>query len=153
QAGAEGPQHAEQGWRPSPAEAAEFLVSLALHAQVEADSKCFLWCVAQLAGEADVAASGAPSGAFAVLAGPAAVTARTPGWKRSVDRELRETLLQTITDSWRRGWQPAELVRHVERQFGSRHARLTTDAVAAEMRSYAAATVDDRWAAQLAALG
>ncbi len=63
------------------------------------------------------------------------------------------SLLGTVTDSWHRGWQPAELVRQVERRFGPRHARLAADAVAAEMRGYAAATVDDRWATQLAALG
>ena len=51
------------------------------------------------------------------------------------------------------GWQPAEAVRQAERQFGTRHARMATDAVAAEMRGYATATIDERWEAQLAALG
>jgi len=153
QARAEGPQQADEGWRPSPAEAVEFLVGAALRAQAQADSKGFLWYVAQIAGETARTAAGAPNGDFAVLAGQAAVTAGIPGWQRSVDQKLLEILLQTVTNDWRRGWQPAELVRHVERQFGSRHARLATDAVAAEMRGYAAAAVDDRWAAQLAALG
>jgi Protein of unknown function (DUF2786) len=153
QARAEGPQQAGQGGRTSPAEAVEFLVGAALHAQVEGDKDGLLWCVAQLAGEAGKTASGAPTGGSAVLSGRAAMTAGIPGWQRSVDRKLREILLQTVTDDWHRGRQPAELVRHVERQFGSRHARLATDAMAAEMRGYAAATIDDRWAAQLAVLG
>jgi hypothetical protein len=152
QARAEGPQQANDGWRPSPAEAVGLLVGAALRAQIDGDTEGFLWCVAQLAGEAGLTAAGAPGGNSAVLAGRAAVTAAIPGWQRSVDRNLRKLLLHSITVAWHRGWQPAELVRHVERQFGSRHARLATDAVAAEMRGYAAATVDDRWAAQLAAL-
>jgi len=153
QARAEGPEQTGEGWRPSPAEAAEFLVGTALHAQVDGDKQGFLWCVAQLAGEAGMTASGMPSGGSTVLAGRAAMTAGVPGWQRSVDRKLREILQQTVTQDWHRGWQPAELVRHVERQFGPRHARLATDAVAAEMRGYPAVTIDDRWAAQLAALG
>lgn len=150
---AEGPQQAGEGGRTSPAEAVEFLVGAALHAQIEDDRGGLLWCVAQLAGEEGKTASGVPTGDSAVLSGRAAMTAGIPGWQRSVDRKLREILLQTVTDDWHRGWQPAELVRHVERQFGSRHARLATDAIAAEMRGYAPATIDDRWAAQLAALG
>ena len=35
---------------------------------------------------------------------------------------------------------------------GDSHARMATDMIADEMRGYAAATVDDRWLAQLSAL-
>ena len=111
QARAEGPQQAGEGGRASPAEAVEFLVGAALHAQVEGDKDGLLWCVAQLAGEAGKTASGAPTSDSAVLAGRAAMTAGIPGWQRSVDRKLREILLQTVTDDWHRGWQPGELVR------------------------------------------
>jgi hypothetical protein len=96
--------------------------------------------------------SGAPRDDSAVLASRSTLTAGIPAWRLTVSRKLWEILLRTVTDGWHRGWQPAELVRQVERQFGSRHARLATDAVAAEMSGYAAATVDGRWTAQLAAL-
>ncbi len=47
----------------SRADAAEFLVGAALHAQVEGDKEGFRWCVAQFAGEgAGVLASRAPEG-------------------------------------------------------------------------------------------
>jgi len=128
------------------------LVGEALHAQAEGDKQGFLWCVAQLAGEAAIPAPGGRRGDSAVHVARPVVTG-IPGWELTVNRKLWEMLLQTVTHDWRRGWQPAELVRHVERQFGSRHAHLATDAIAAEMRGYAAATVDDRWAVQLATLG
>jgi Protein of unknown function (DUF2786) len=153
QARADAPQQANESTPQSQADAAEFAVGAALLAQVEGDKEGFLWCVAQLAGQAGMTASGVPVGDSAVRSDRGVMTAGMPGWQGSVDQKLQEILLQTITDDWHRGWQPAELVRHVERQFGSRHARLATDAVAAEMRGYAAATVDDRWAAQLTALG
>jgi Protein of unknown function (DUF2786) len=76
-----------------------------------------------------------------------------PGWQRIVGQKLWEILLRAVTGGWHQGWQPAEVIRQVERQFSARHARLATDAVAAEMRGYASATVDDRWAAQVTAVG
>jgi hypothetical protein len=45
------------------------------------------------------------------------------------------------------------VVRELGRQFGSRHASMATDAAAMEMRGYARAAVDERWQAQLDALG
>jgi hypothetical protein len=86
---AEGPQQAGEGGRTSPAEAVEFLVGAALHAQIEDDKGGLLWCVAQLAGEEGKTASGVPTGDSAVLSGRAAMTAGIPGWQRSVDRKLR----------------------------------------------------------------
>ncbi|GAB3867537.1 hypothetical protein ACFPIJ_22955 [Dactylosporangium cerinum] len=52
-----------------------------------------------------------------------------------------------------RGWQPADLVRLVQRRYGARHGRVTIDVIAAQMRAYAPATVDERWEAQLGDLG
>ena len=118
------------GWQPSAADRAEQLVSDAVHAQFREQHEKFARCAAQLAD------------------GPGAV-----GWQRIVERTLLASLLSAVTAGWHQGWQPAEVVRQVGRQFGARHARLATDAVAAEMRSYASATVDERWEAQLAALG
>jgi hypothetical protein len=71
----------------------------------------------------------------------------------SADRALLTLLVRAVTNSWQLGWQPAELVREVRRSRGRRQARLATDMVAAEMREYPAATVDERWAAQLTGLG
>jgi hypothetical protein len=76
-----------------------------------------------------------------------------PGWTRVVDHELRRYLHLAIGGDWRGGWQPAELVRQVGREQGGAQARLATDMVAEQMLEYAAATVDDRWIAQLAVLG
>jgi hypothetical protein len=69
-----------------------------------------------------------------------------------VSRELVSYLRVSVTGAWRHGWQPAELVRHAGREQGDAHARMATDMIADEIRGYAAATVDDRWRAQLSAL-
>ncbi|MGI5118631.1 DUF2786 domain-containing protein [Marinactinospora thermotolerans] len=78
---------------------------------------------------------------------------------RAVDRALFTRLVRTVSYAWPNGWQPAELVRHVRRENtegggeGALHARLATDVIAAEARRYDPATVDERWSAQLEALG
>jgi hypothetical protein len=77
-----------------------------------------------------------------------------PGLDRGlVDRTVLALLQRTVDRAWRRGWQPADVARVVERQRGAGHARLAVDAMAAAMRAYAAATVSERWDAQLGALG
>src|SRR5208282_2224148 len=114
----------------SAAARAEELVSDALQALLDGPRDVFARCAAQLAerpGE--------------------------PGWQRAVERELLVSLLRAVTGGWRQGWQPAEVVREIGRQFGARHARMATDAAAMEMRGYARAAVDERWQAQLVALG
>jgi hypothetical protein len=73
--------------------------------------------------------------------------------RRLVDRQVMTSLQQAVTRAWAHGWQPADLVRVAGRRRGAEAARMTVDAIAAEMRGYAAATVDDRWAAQLSQLG
>ena len=78
---------------------------------------------------------------------------QVPGWDATVSRELVSYLRVSVAGAWRHGWQPAELVRHAGREKGDSHARMATDMIADEMRGYAAATVDDRWLAQLSALG
>jgi hypothetical protein len=50
---------------------------------------------------------------------------------------------------WRRGWQPAELHRSTLRELSNEHAQLVAFAMAAQMQTYAAGTVDERWQAQL----
>jgi hypothetical protein len=75
-----------------------------------------------------------------------------PGWTQAVSRTLVEYLRVSVTFAWKRGWQPAELARHVGREFSAAHAAVVSDMITAEMLGYAAATVDARWAAQVAVI-
>jgi hypothetical protein len=124
------PQADDPGDVAQSAARAEQLVSDALQAQVDGQHEALAWCAAQLAEQ---------SGGR--------------GWPRAVERELLTSLQRAVTAGWRQGWQPAEAVREIGRQFGARHARMATDAAAMEMRSYARTAVDQRWQAQLVALG
>lgn len=72
-----------------------------------------------------------------------------PAGRQIVNRALLTFLLRGVEDAWQRGWQPAELVRVARREHAARHGRLMADAIAAQMRQYAAATVDERWRSQL----
>jgi hypothetical protein len=76
-----------------------------------------------------------------------------PGWSPTVSHLLTGALRSGIQAAWRHGWQPLELARHVGRVAGASCERIVAGMMADEMRGYAAATVDDRWAAQLGALG
>jgi len=76
-----------------------------------------------------------------------------PGWGPMVSRALAGTLRSGMAAAWRHGWQPAELARHTARELGGAHERVIAGMMVAEMRGYAAATVDDRWAAQMHSLG
>jgi len=78
---------------------------------------------------------------------------RTQTWTQAISRSLVEFLRMSVTAAWRHGWQPAELARHVGRELPGEDAPVIADMIADEMRGYAAATVDARWAAQVAALG
>jgi Protein of unknown function (DUF2786) len=78
---------------------------------------------------------------------------RTPGWTRAVSETLVEFLRASVRAAWRHGWQPAELARQVSRELSAEHASVVADMITDETRGYAAATVDARWAAQVAALG
>ena len=71
----------------------------------------------------------------------------------TADRSLTTLLQRGVAAAWRRGWQPADVIRFADRELGRRHARLATDVIAAEMRAYSAATVDEQWEAQLTAAG
>ncbi|WP_242887918.1 DUF2786 domain-containing protein [Actinomadura litoris] len=115
---------------PSPTEEIGELVAEALRALPRADETLFAGLVQALAQRAD-----------------------PPGWPRVADRCLAARLLRSVATAWERGWQPADVVRYVGRRRTARHARLATDVIAAQMRSYAATTVDDQWREQLAVLG
>ena len=124
------PERGVGGGRPpgSPAELAAQLVAEAV-ASLDGDDAAFRRCVAQLAEQP-----------------------RVTGWWRITEPALTTALEQGMTAAWRFGWQPVDVARAVGRELGGAHARVATDAIAAEMRGYAATTVDDRWQAQLAAL-
>ncbi|WP_345629357.1 DUF2786 domain-containing protein [Rugosimonospora acidiphila] len=69
-----------------------------------------------------------------------------------VNRALLTALLAQVESAWLRGWQPADLVRAARREYTTRHGRLMVDAIAARMRGYSRATVDQAWQSQLTAL-
>ncbi|BCB84242.1 DUF2786 domain-containing protein [Phytohabitans suffuscus] len=69
-----------------------------------------------------------------------------------VNRALLACLLREVERAWRCGWQPAELARMARREHTAQHGRLMVDAIAAQMRGYSRATVDQRWQSQLSAL-
>lgn len=73
--------------------------------------------------------------------------------QRGADEILTQRLQQDLTEVWERGWQPTDVVRAARREYGARHARIVVDIIAAEMRRYAIATVDERWDVQVSDLG
>lgn len=71
------------------------------------------------------------------------------GGRRAVDAALVAFACRELSGAWKRGWQPADVVRIARRARGARHGRVLVDLIAAEARRYAPATVDERWEAQL----
>ncbi|WP_157430148.1 DUF2786 domain-containing protein [Actinomadura oligospora] len=108
-------------------DAAETLVSAALEALTLDDASTWSLCVERLSG--------------------------FPADPRTVDLALVRRLRHSVRIAWERGWLPTDLARHTARELSGRHRSLLVDAIADEMRSYGAATVDARWRAQLEALG
>lgn len=106
----------------------------------------------QLAAEAVYALHSSDEAAYESSLRLLTVRSGASGWERLVDRTLVGRLQREVTELWRRGWQPADVVRMANRRFGARHARLVTDIIAAEMRGYATATVDEAWLEQLSGL-
>ncbi len=116
------------GIGPSQAEKIAILISTAGRADEAGDEAAFQRAIDQLTAE------------------------RAPGWGRAVSRSLVDLMKFTVTQAWKSGWQPAELARHVGREAAAAHASMAADMIVAEMRPYAAATVDPRWAAQVDSL-
>ncbi len=81
-----------------------------------------------------------------------AETSQAAGWRRTVDRKLSAIVLGQITDVWRRGWEPADVVRALRRLQGVDLESVGRDAIAAELARYAPTTVSARWHDQLVAL-
>ncbi|MEV4760623.1 DUF2786 domain-containing protein [Micromonospora sp. NPDC049559] len=71
----------------------------------------------------------------------------------TVDRRYDLAVRDVMAQVWARGWMPAELIRVTRRKVGKRPAAFLLEQVAASLRGHAAATVDERWHAQLRELG
>jgi hypothetical protein len=72
-----------------------------------------------------------------------------PRTARIVVPALLESLTAATTQAWRRGWQPADVHRLVGRRLGAAEQHVVVGVMSHELDSYAPATVDRRWAAQL----
>ncbi|WP_192809791.1 DUF2786 domain-containing protein [Actinomadura rudentiformis] len=136
---------------------AENLIAHAVQALQRGDEAILAQAATELTGEPGFATGAAPAEAAragAATAGEPDFTA-TAGreWRGLVDRVLLGRLEGGVTVAWQRGWQPADLVRFTGRRLGRRHQRLAIDIIAAEMRAYSAATVEEPWREQLSALG
>jgi Protein of unknown function (DUF2786) len=70
-----------------------------------------------------------------------------------VDHALGRALVDAVTAAWRRGWQPADLHRMVQRTYGRAHGRLSAVALGCESRRYADESLPLRWRHQLDAVG
>ena len=113
--------------QPTTAELARNQVGMALHALVHGDRPGLELAIARLLDRA-----------------------AEPGWRRAVDRVLGGCLQTEVTTAWRQGWQPADVVRFVRRELGTRQVPVIRDAISAELATYAGGTIDPRWTAQLA---
>lgn len=111
---------------PSPAEHARDLIGGAVGLLHQGDQDGFDLCVATLADSDE----------------------RIPGWTRTVDQELTTVITGLITTLWRNGWQPADVIRLVDRRRGKAHTAMATDLIALELRAYAAATLPEHWMGQ-----
>lgn len=69
--------------------------------------------------------------------------------KAGMSRAVLQSGGEVLHGLWRRGWQPADVVRVARREFKARHARIAADLIAAEHRVYPAAGLPRRWAGQL----
>jgi hypothetical protein len=78
---------------------------------------------------------------------------RTGDGARAVDRALGRVLVDGLAGAWRRGWQPADLHRVIERRAGRRHARLAAEAIGREAQRHPVRALPPRWRLQLDAIG
>lgn len=90
------------------------------------------------------------SGSVGYEPGLDALTVALPA---EVDPVLLAALHDRCATLWRGGWQPADLHRVVARRGHGPHPHLITDSVAAHLRRFPRAAVDERWLAQADDLG
>jgi len=86
----------------------------------------------------------------AIDLGASLLAASAAEWP-AISRAVLALYARTADGCWRRGWQPADVVRMVDRELGERHIAAATDLVAAQARSYPG--TGRRWTAQLRDLG
>lgn len=76
----------------------------------------------------------------------ASLLAADPG----ADAELARRCEEFVRRAWERGWQPADVLRHVRRELGAHHAQLAGELITTQLSRYE--RLPPRWAAQLADL-
>lgn len=69
----------------------------------------------------------------------------------ATDAELGDRCQELVRRAWGRGWQPADLVRHVRRHLEAHHVQLAAELVSTQLRTYEG-HLPPRWSAQLADL-
>jgi hypothetical protein len=75
-------------------------------------------------------------------------------WSEAVDAAIFGLHMRVLGDKcWPEGWQPADLARSAGRELGAGARRAVVDLMAAQLRAYAPASIDERWHDQLAELG
>jgi Protein of unknown function (DUF2786) len=84
----------------------------------------------------------------------ALVQERGEAWTRAVDVAVFALHMEVLGEKcWPEGWQPADVARCAVRRLGAGARQVMADLMAAQLRAYAPASVDDRWHDQLAELG
>ncbi|TWE11773.1 DUF2786 domain-containing protein [Rudaeicoccus suwonensis] len=68
---------------------------------------------------------------------------------RSFGMSARDLLRGALAAAWRGGWQPADLHRYALRKLEASDLPVLADAIADELSTYAAATIDEHWHGQL----
>ena len=76
-------------------------------------------------------------------------TAGTEPARHVVTRRLTTMLTDCVAMAWQRGWQPADLHRHLGRERGEVAQLVLGDIVAHQLSRFAEATIAPRWLAQL----
>lgn len=80
-------------------------------------------------------------------------TARTEQGLHVVTRRLTAVLTDCVAMAWQRGWQPADLHRHLGRERGEMAQLVLGDAMAHQLSGFAATTIAPRWPGQLREIG
>lgn len=70
-------------------------------------------------------------------------------WGPQEARQVCAGLGELVRAAWEQGWQPADLHRYAKRTWDGLTTAVLGDAVAADLATYAPATVDPRWFTQL----
>lgn len=105
-----------------------------------------------VAGAVDALVLGQEGGGVDLAAARLADT-EDDAWARSAERALADALREGAAAVWTRGWQPAEVVRRMERLLGPTAAAATAGAAAADLERHPSPSVDPRWSAQVRGLG